>query len=429
MDEPHRPTILFVPEELHLFRAVGAYHAWNLAAEFDLVLLIGENYRGDRFVERFLAQMPAVREVIYFPITGNIWHRHRAMASLISEVVARTRPRAVYQHAFVYAHNLYAFYLAKDVVPNVAHLVFQAAMTVPDLKKLADNLMAGEVMRFASRNGLPMPLAGPAFRFKYRVGRLLHHRILPLVMARHVFPVPYDLQRCEMQRGNCFFPSAYLVYSKSEAENIEREYSPAVNCQIVENPVGGSGMELDRLMHNVALRRDRIVILPSQDWLNEEIADAPAQRTAIIARYAATWIDAIRHLRARYVGYLVAWKLHPAHRSDETFAELIACLKRGIRELEVIDSSVSAELLMLESRVVVSDVSSALWWAALRTELVAVSLDLWGGRGGDAFRGHRSVNYVNALSQIDELPLVDAMTPEQLALPSICDAVRARLVA
>ena len=60
--------------------------------------------------------------------------------------------------------------------------------------------------------------------------------------------------------------------------------------------------------------------------------------------------------------------------------EILSRVHGAIKDLGVEDAVHSAEPLMLQSHVVVSDVSSVLWWASLQTGLVAISLDLWSGR-------------------------------------------------
>jgi hypothetical protein len=318
----------------------------------------------------------------------------------------RFRFDIVYQHAFVYPHNLYAYFIAAEY-SSVRFVVFQAGMTAPNLYFLAANLAAGEIERFAQRYRLPRLLAAPSFRLHYLLWCFLSFIVLPRLLLGRSLPRPYDHLRCRRRVGNTFEPNGYLVYTKADAQNIENEYGASAMFRVVRNPVRDAGIFLNREVYGSFAQQKRIVILPSQDWANEEIQKARNirnTREGIIRRHANIWIAAIDRLRVRYPNYQLTWKPHPVHQRDPVMAEIIALVRNAFADLKVEDGAHSAEEMMLQSRVIVSDVSTVLWWASLQRGLLAISLDLWGGAGGDALKSVKDIHYINSLEGIDALP-------------------------
>ena len=84
-----------------------------------------------------------------------------------------------------------------------------------------------------------------------------------------------------------------------------------------------------------------------------------------------------------------------------------------------------AEALMVESEIVVSDVSTVLSWASMHPGLTAISLDLWNGAGGDALKGRPGIHYVSAVEQLDTLERMYSSDPATMAAPGVSDTVRA----
>jgi hypothetical protein len=423
MAEAVRPLILFVPGELHIFRASAAYHALALARDFDLVMMVGEHFRGDSFLERFLSLCP-VKEICYFSVKGNIWRRHRQLVRLLRDLTKRWRPAALYQHAFVYPHNLYARFFVQTASPGAKNFVFQAAMTAPDLDSLASNLAAGEAFRFAQRRGIPSSLAVPAYRMHFRCWSFLSYQLLPLLFTGHALPVPYDLIAARRRPGSTSVPDAYLVYGQVDQDNLSREYG-SLPYRIVRNPITDVGGALDATMYGAKEAAPRIVVLPSQDWVNEEIAAAPQRKEAIVTRHADIWSAALARLLARYPGRCLLWKPHPVHHDDPVMRSIVERVRRDIPGLLVADGNQSAEALMVESEIVVSDVSTVLWWASMHPGLTAISLDLWNGVGGDSLKGRPGIHYVSAVEQLDALETRYPSGAAIMAAPSVSDTVMA----
>ena len=56
---------------------------------------------------------------------------------------------------------------------------------------------------------------------------------------------------------------------------------------------------------------------------------------------------------------------------------------------------------MVESGVVVSDISSVLWWAQFVGGKTVISLDLFGYRGGSTMRHYQGVRYFDSVAALD----------------------------
>jgi len=68
-------------------------------------------------------------------------------------------------------------------------------------------------------------------------------------------------------------------------------------------------------------------------------------------------------------------------------------------KLEFIESKVSAEFLVAQSRLVVGDVTSVLWWAALYGNKIVISFDIFGCASGNEMQFYKPpIIYVINLS-------------------------------
>ena len=287
------------------------------------------------FSSGFFSLCP-VREVRFFPVKWKYLAPPPAIGGvLLRDLTGRWRPAALYQHAFVYPHNLYARFFVQAASPGAKNIVFQAAMTAPDHGSagLQPRSRRSDALCAAPRK-IPSSLALPAYRMHFRCWSFLSHQLLPLLFTGHVLPVPYDLVAARRRPGSTCAPDAYLVYSPFDQDNVAREYG-ALPYRIVHNPITEVGGALDAAIYGAKGQAPRIVVLPSQDWVNEEIAATPRRKEAVIARHAEIWSAALARLLVRYPGRSLLWKPHPVHRDDPVMRSIMERVGRDIPGLLV----------------------------------------------------------------------------------------------
>jgi hypothetical protein len=103
----------------------------------------------------------------------------------------------------------------------------------------------------------------------------------------------------------------------------------------------------------------------------------------LVQHLVSKWCEAIRELLERFPGYTLKMKLHPASFADPVWKEIVELIQGQFPRLEIIDPKQIAEWHIVQSKVIVGDVSTALWWAGMLGGKVVASLDIFGYPGGD----------------------------------------------
>ena len=210
--------------------------------------------------------------------------RHRRLVAVLKAITVRFRPHVVYQHSFVYPHNVYAYLLAKRQRASVRHVMFQAALTAFNLDVLAVTLAAGEARRLVQRYKILSFLPTAAiFRTYHMLWCLVNYTIIPIFLLGRSLPRPYDLVRGRMREGVTFTPDICLVYSQMDAANLAKEFGSSFGFRIIRNPVAECGDAVNLQGYGMLSRKNSIAILPSQDWANEEIFQGPRHATRLLA--------------------------------------------------------------------------------------------------------------------------------------------------
>ena len=166
---------------------------------------------------------------------------------------------------------------------------------------------------------------------------------------------------------------------------------------------GGGGREVLRFLYGEFVETDCILILPSYGFTSRLIEDGWGA-DAVVNHIASRWCEAIQALLDRFPGYELKMKLHPGSQHDPLWARITENIKMRIPALIMMPPEESAEWLVAQSRVIVGDVTTVLWWAGVYGGKVVISLDVFGYPGGDEMRLYPNlIAYLANLSGIHEL--------------------------
>jgi hypothetical protein len=163
-------------------------------------------------------------------------------------------------------------------------------------------------------------------------------------------------------------------------------------------------------------------VLPSNAYALTKMKDEGWTEAQAVEYFGALWADAILRLMKRLPGYRALWKLHPSSADDPLMNAVMMRVKQAIPALDIRDVKESAELLALANHVLVSDVSNVLYWSRLFPELLPISLDIFGVRGGGEMAAYDGILYIRDPAQLDVEPLTPPASQAE-GLPSFADAV------
>jgi len=135
-----------------------------------------------------------------------------------------------------------------------------------------------------------------------------------------------------------------------------------------------------------------ILILPSYS-LHFDMLKNGWNENELIKHISYKWIDAVKSLNERFPDHVVRFKLHPSR--DLMWENLQKKLSQELSSVEFLDPEDSAEYWIVKSTIIVGDVSSALWWAAMVPDRIVISLDIFDYPNGDEMKSYENILYIN----------------------------------
>lgn len=398
-----RPRALLYIGPRHLFWTTGVYALWELAQRYDVTLLVGFDWRREARLERVLRHRRVV-QVESTPDLGSLGRRHRWLSRGLRTLVAETAPDVVIQYNHVYVENLYLEYWTRTLAPRAVLAKIQMGQ---QLKRTAEDYEARKTYAADQvRPGfLPHALRKAWLGARVRLRAHADYRLVPRLTLGTVLRQPLDLWNgtcVEANRRGHYDASFYYVPGERRALEA---YEDEERLVLVRHPLQSVGEVCHPVLYDEAgdAGPRGVVLLPSYGleghlrrahrWTGEQVAH----------HLSGLWSDVLQRVARRPGLRPFVWKLHPSAAAHPIWASVTERLTGAFPELEVAPAGHTAEGLMLRSRVVISDVSTSLWWAAFVPGLMPVSLDIFGLPFGDAFCEHDGVRVVEATSELDAL--------------------------
>lgn len=374
-----RPTVLLAPGALYLFWTTGVYYVFELARDYDLVLLVNESYRGNEDFTRLIDKLANVR-VYYVPDLRPVRRLHEFYATDVRRIVEEHRPRFILSNDICGMEMLYLFHygrLQQAQGNPCTCLTIQASNIAIDFNKdQAENrkIHAGYYVR---------KYRMPPFLASWLVGGLTHtFRVLntfvypALYAGQSLRPwqtvAPVTWKRDSKGRFDCF-----LYYSDAEGAVLRRLYDKSCCFQKVQHPLRSHEAEARALLHANA-EEQSIVILPSYVSVLLLRGDLGLSEPDAIEFLASRWVEIIRRLQLRFPSWPMRWKIHPQAFRDPHWLAVTERIRAAVPALEILDPAEKAEKLIFQSRVVVGDISTALVWAAWLSTKIVISFDVFG---------------------------------------------------
>lgn len=407
-DDGGRQVAFMQPGPLHLFWTTGVFYCWLLMDEFDLVLIVPENYRQDSRFQK-LCQIKAIRHVEYFPTDG-YFTRHFRYRQSFDQLARDFRPTLVFLNNRSYLENQYLLRAARRNAPKARRYYFQngrMALFWQDDFAARQAVRTERVVRWVPLCGRSQRLAAFVAQLIDRLHFILTFKLLPGLATGRFFRPPVDVYSGAVDHAAAASSSAsaqdfVLAYLDNEAE-VYRSHGFA-NVVKIRHPVSECGMQVLEFIYGGLAPADSILILPSYGYTSRMALTW--DMAELIEHIAGRWCEAIEALLAKFNGYGLKMKLHPAAQHDPAWQEITSRMQRRYPQLEILPAAESAEWHIAQAKVVVGDVTTSLWWAGLFGNKLSISLDIFGYPGGDELRHYPAlILYLNSLAFLcDKIP-------------------------
>ncbi len=392
-----KKNVILAPGPLHLFWVTGIYYLWELSKIYGVVLVVDENYQKDQMFLEAIA-LCNVKKILYTPNSKDIFARHRHYAKEFKDLVFNYKPVFVFQHNCVYIPNLYLFYFSQQANIKCKRIVYLNAMQPINWKEDFQGAVLYNVYTLANRYKFQHFFALVLYRIKSWLFFILEYYLIPVMYCRVRFrPImnPYTRTIIRWNWVNQF--DYLLIYYRIEKDVLQEVYGPETKTMQIQHPVITSGSQVHNTLYGV-LEEPLVIILPSYGYINLYMKNRKISQEEIVKEVSEKWIRAIEKITHIFPGMKVIWKLHPRQIDDYLWQSITDQIKVKIPDIVVLPPNENAQKWILRSKVVISEVSTTLWWTAFIHGKIPISLNVLGVSYCNDFKYFEGVFYFSTLS-------------------------------
>lgn len=389
-------------------------------------MVVDEIYK-DKPDFKKIMELTNVLDVVYVPYgKGSIIKRHFCYTKEFRRLVERYRPRIIFHHDPVYSSMMYLHHwAAKMPLPPLRVSYLSGMSSSINFKKEFETELAYNIDLFLKSYKLPKRLGRFLFLAKGWLKFSLDYYILPLLFIRRFFSPPINPSTFDIFKNywNDQF-DFYLLYGELDKKVAEKMFGSADGIREVQHPLKAGGERLNRVLYDFK-EENSVLILPTYGHINKFQEEMKKTDAEVVGWVSSKWIEAIREMKIKFVNYSFIWKLHPTQKQDSLWQEITDRVRREHNDLTVIFPEENAQKLILKSKVVVSDVSSVLWWSSFFADKISISFDIFGISSMDFFKNYEDVYYFNNLKSFSETDFTKGREPSlsktKSGLPMLSD--------
>jgi len=379
------------------------YYLWEISKAYRVSLIVNEDYQSDPAFQVVIKLCP-VEEVIYLPKRSNIFARHRFYSKTLRELVLKRPSVVVLQYNDVYADNYYLAHFAKKRSASNKIGIFQAAQMFPDYVADYSARISSAIERLKLDLHIPSSFARLINYLKGEVEHILEFKLLPFIMLGKVFAPKMKLVTGKLIHKNIWKDVDFKLYYKKNEMQVATKLEGNCNTYgerfLIQHPLETIGKECNAELYSNR-EENLIVILPGYGFANALISQDGSDELTVIDRIKKRWCEVIEVFQNNLKGWKIAWKLHPNAEQDPVLRTITSRLQQSFPAMVIMQTSEKASGLILRSKIILSDVSSVLWWASFIKGKVPISLDIFQYPGGDGMKGYEGIHYFQSVPQLE----------------------------
>lgn len=388
----------------HLFLTSTFYYLWALKDEYNLYVIADNDYVNFDEANSFLSEF-AVR--IFYKPQRNSFKNHFRLKQIIKEAVFSSNLDVCLTHDTNYVDGQYLKHFICQINKDKFFFEIQTGKLPVKYSEWQSDFKA-RLRSMASR------LAGPnasIFSFKaklffLKISNLIRYfinfKFYPLIIIRKVFNPHINIYNGMVKPSNKN-TTKVLCYINKERDFYKNHLF--YTTFLIKHPISEFGKNALKYFYDYKadLNSNIIFIAPSYGF-TDIMRSKGMPPKSIINNISLKWIQSIDKLKLAFKDYDINIKLHPASCNDFIWNEIIKIIKHEFPEVKILDPLDNAEMYVLRSEVIVSDVSAVPWCASFYDDKIVVSLDIFDYEGGDTFKNYSDqINYINNIDNIISL--------------------------
>jgi len=379
-----KKQVLFISSHLYLFWTLGCYYVFELLEEYELILIVNNEYRCDPFFQKIIT-FPQIIEVIYLPKSSNIISKHINYIATINYTFKKYQPKFIFQYNHTYVFNKYVFVKASELSPESKVIHYQnGQILVGDEKFAYEKSINQKLVDIKGRFQIPFSVS--SLKFIYRLLRFSFHIMDDLILPSFFLKNINHSFYCKKRAKRNFFHQ-YFVFDRIIQQKLFKELKTKNIIQI-KCPISTVSDKYNKFLYNYSERK-QIVIFPSFGFFSLK------QDQKVINN----WILVISILQKKFPDYNICMKLHPRTKNSFIVEEILNYLRNKCPKIELLDPALNAQELVLSSKIIVGDVSTIIWWASLLRNKVVISIRMNQKYGGDEMKYYEDILYFKSVKE------------------------------
>jgi hypothetical protein len=392
----------------HLFITTGIFFAFVLKKKYDLILIANSDYTHKQWYSKMLS-ISIFKDIVTLP-AKNTLKGHFLTSQLIHLAILNYQPDAVLMHSEFFVDNLYLLHWLKKIRPKCARYYFQPG-------RMGVNVDNNNKDRFSDRLitlmiGFKIPLCLKGFMGLFLKARdffsfFINCKFLPYLITGNTFHPPVNYITGKIFKNSLKLSDSkgiHFQYTELEADAARKH--GAANICVVNHPAFGREKAILDLFDNLNFYDDCCIILPTYGFVSSMIRGGLSP-DVVTKKISDLWIQAITEFKILFPGYSFRLKLHPSSKDDNVWKNIINSINYHHPDIEIINPLIPAEILIITSKVIIGDTSSALWWASLLRNKKVVSLNVFDYEDGDALQAYDELD-ITHINFIDEISSMDS---------------------
>jgi len=401
--------IFLLPGSLHLFLATGIYYLWELSKNFNIVLIVSEEYKHSPDFNKFIT-LAHIIEIVYLP-ESNAIQKHIFYVKTYKTLLRKYRPQYLLHHDVVYVSMMYLYHIAGKFDPTTKKYSYLTGVLFKNWEHNHKMIQAFSINSIITKYSFPIWFATYYFNIICWLKLVLNYYILPIILIGKVFSPPMNIFSFKILKEYWNDQFDKLILYRNLRNNLDikimKEYCGTdENFVQIIHPLKSFGSELNDILYDNIRESNVITILPSYGSIDYYKLTNKINIDELFNKIMLKWKGIIDSVIKKFDGCSLQWKLHPIQTNDHFWNTLTKKIKNEYPQINVLPPDANAQKLILMSKVVISDVSTVLWWTSLFTSKLAISFDVFGFEYMDDMQYFDNILYFSNLEDFDNYSFI-----------------------
>mgnify|MGYP001210131927 CR=1 FL=1 len=388
-----KETIIFTSSHLYLFWTTGVYYLWELSNHYKIVLFVGKSYGKDHRFQSICKHLN-IYKIIYYDDVAKGLLFYKDYYKICRNLIYNFKPVKVYYYNFEWLENHLLACSTRQILTKCKNIVYQNAQVITDdYDSLFMKIWEKKSAQLVKKYFIPLSVIRKVIILIRRM-KFFYYNILGTLMIVGFIP------KWRYNRTNINLFDEFYVYLDSESRLIKKSfelknelYLANIKLKLIDHPVASYGKSCNRYLYR-KLKKNNIVIMPSYLGLFSLESDLDNLKK---------WIELINIVLKLQSNKIVHFKFHPNIKNNPQSKKITQYLVDNCPTLKIINPSENAQELILQNEIIISDVSTVLWWASFLKNKKIISINFSNFENSDAMKRYEHIHYVEDLRVLGQI--------------------------